>query len=332
MQSVDLQRHAMRAAFTRGSARGWVYVETTMTPTFQHHLSLIPGVIRSNRGPIKFPIDAPDRIGVITLPKLVEDRFEVGHWARVLRGPYKDDIGIVDSVQTWGVSLLLIPRLPPAWDDPKPTTHRKRKRRQHTPRPPPALFNAFHFVASRGASFATRPHEEPRFTIGSLRFECGLLRKDFDYHTISSHVVFLPTSLASAFHESGHPTVKNATFPPPHEWEFYEGELVTCLGTSHQEEIGTVRVVGRDFLTVSFVTGDTIDIPWANARKEHLSGDFVRISNGPHQGRLGWVVDIDGFELCCAEEVLQSPEFKTITVEVRFQQFEGFIYSSYYCL
>jgi transcription elongation factor len=126
--------------------------------------------------------------------------------------------------------------------------------------------------------------------------------------------------------------VKNATFPPPHEWEFYEEELVTCLGTSHQEKIGTVRVVGVDFLTVSFVTGDTIDVPWANARKEHLPGDFVRISNGPHQGRSGWVVDIDGYELCCAEEVLQSPEFKTVTVEVRFQQFEGFIYSSYYCL
>jgi hypothetical protein len=267
------------------------------------------------------------------LPKLVEDCFEVGHWARVLRGPYKDDIGLVDSVQTWGVSLLLVPRLPPAWDDRNSTTHKKRKRPQHTPRPPPALFNAFEFVASRGGSFATPLHEEPRFTIGSLLFECGLLRKDFDYHTISSHFIFLPASLASAFYESGHPTMKNATFPPPrNEWEFYEEECVTCVGTSHEEEVGTIRVVGRDFLTVSFATGDTIDIPWANARKIHLIGDFVRISGGHHQGHSGWVVDHDGLELCCAEEVLQSPEFKTVAVEVRFQQFEGSIYPSYYCL
>jgi hypothetical protein len=115
----------MRAAFTHGSAHGWVYVETRMTPTFQHLLSLILGVISSKRGLIKFPIDAPDRVGVITLPKLVEDRFEVGHWARVLRGPYKDDIGLVDSIQTWGVSLLLIPRLLPAWDDHDLTTNGK---------------------------------------------------------------------------------------------------------------------------------------------------------------------------------------------------------------
>jgi len=103
-------------------------------------------------------------------------------------------------------------------------------------------------------------HEELRFTIGTLLFECGLLQKDFDYHMISSHIIFLPTSLASAFHESGHPNLKNMTFSPPHEWKFYEEELVTCLGISHQKEIGTVQLVGRDFLNVSFIMGDMINI------------------------------------------------------------------------
>jgi len=141
------------------------------------------------------------------------------------------------------------------------------------------------------------PHEELRFTIRTLLFECGLLWKDFNYHMISSRVIFLPTSLASAFHKSGHPNLKNMTFPPPHEWEFYEEKLVTCLGTSCQEEIGTVQVVGRDFLTVSFIIEDTINIPWANAQKLYLKGDFVYISNGHHQGRSGWITGIDGYKL-----------------------------------
>jgi len=102
--------------------------------------------------------------------------------------------------------------------------------------------------------------------------------------------------------------------------------LVTCLGTSHQEEVEIVRVVGRDLRTVSFITGDTINIPWANTQKLHLEGDFVYISNGCHQGHSGWVTGMDGYKLCCAEEVLQSPEFKTFIVEARVQQFEGFIY------
>jgi len=168
MRTVDLQRHEMRVAFTRASTRGWVYVETTITPTFQRLLSLIPGVISPNYGPIKFFIDIPDRVGIITLPKLVEAHFEVGHWARVLQGLYKDDIGLVASVETWGVSLLLVPRLLPAWDDcDLTTTNRKQKRHQQTSCPPPALFDAFQFVTSRGGFFVTLPHEELRYTIGS---------------------------------------------------------------------------------------------------------------------------------------------------------------------
>ena len=80
-------------------------------------------------------------------------------------------------------------------------------------------------------------------------------------------------------------------------------------------------------LTVSFLTRDVINIPWAKARKIHIQGNFVRVLHGPHQGHSGWVVSgVDGYELCCTEEVLQLPEFKTLIVEVHFQQFEGFIY------
>jgi len=201
-----------------------------MTPTFQHLLSLIPGVISPNYGPIKFFIDILDRIGVITLPKLIEAHLEVGHWARILRGLYKDDIGLVASIETWGVSLLLVPHLLPAWDDHDlTTTNRKQKRHQQTSCPPPALFNAFQFVTSRGGSFVTPPHEEPRYTIRSRLFEFRLIWGAFDYHTISSDVIFLPTSLALAFHKSGHPTMKYVSVPPPHEWEFYEQEFVTAL-------------------------------------------------------------------------------------------------------
>jgi len=119
--------------------------------------------------------------------------------------------------------------------------------------------------------------------------------------------------------------MKYVSIPPPHEWEFYKQEFVTCLGTPFEERVGLVRVVGRDLLTVSFLMGDVIDVPWANAQKIHVQGNFVRVSHGPHQGHSGWVVSgVDGYKLCCAKEVLQPPEFKTLIVEVRFQQYEGF--------
>ena len=184
----------MHAAFTCGSTCDWVYMGTTMMLTFQCLLSLILGVISPNHGLIKFFIDVPDHVGVIILPKLIKEHFEVGHWARILQGPYKDNISLVASVQTWSVILLLIPRLPPAWDDHDLTTTRKRKRHQQTPHLLPALFNIFQFVTSQGGSFAILPHEEPRFTIGTLLIECGLLWKNFDYHMISSHLLSISLS------------------------------------------------------------------------------------------------------------------------------------------
>ena len=55
-----------------------------MMLTFQDLLLLIPGFIRSYCGVIKFPIGALNCVGTIMLPKLIEDHFEVGHWAQVL--------------------------------------------------------------------------------------------------------------------------------------------------------------------------------------------------------------------------------------------------------
>jgi len=47
-----------------------------------------------------------------------------------------------------------------------------------------------------------------------------------------------------------------------------------CVDTSCQEKVRMVWVVGRDFLTVSFIMRDTINIPWANAQKLHLEGNL----------------------------------------------------------
>ena len=64
-------------------------------------LLLILEVIRFCCVLIKFPIDLPDCVGAIMLPKLIKDHFEIGHWVQVLQGPYKGNIGLVNSIQTW---------------------------------------------------------------------------------------------------------------------------------------------------------------------------------------------------------------------------------------
>ena len=101
----------MRAAFTRGSERGWIFVEATMNSELQSLLLLTPGIIHSNRIPVKFPIDLEDRVAAITLPKGDRDRLEVGQWACIIKGNYRGDVGLVAEVEAWGVRLLVVPRL-----------------------------------------------------------------------------------------------------------------------------------------------------------------------------------------------------------------------------
>ena len=70
-----------------------------MMLTFQHLLLLIPEVISPNHGLIKFFIDAPDRVGVITLPKLIKACFEVGKCiGKCIHSHCKSGHYIVDTV------------------------------------------------------------------------------------------------------------------------------------------------------------------------------------------------------------------------------------------
>ena len=228
MRSVDLQRHEMHVAFMCGSTCGWVYVETTMTPTFQCLLSLIPGVISPNHGLIKFFIDILDHVGVITSSLKSILKLDIGRaffeaHTRMISALWLADMGCHPPSD---------PRLLPAWDNHDLTSTRKQKRHQQTPHPLPALFNVFQFVASWGGSFATPLHKEPRFTIGTLLFECGLLWKDFNYCTI--------TTVCPVTHHR-----------PPWTGHFWPRVTVTC----HRRTLHTIQWLYRFFLIFLLPTG-----------------------------------------------------------------------------
>ena len=74
----------------------------------------------------------------------------------------------------------------------------------------------------------------------TFSFDHGLLLKDFDYHSISSHNVLMPSFLLALFHASEHLAVTEATFPLPHEWELQEDEQVIIVRSEeHTSELQT---------------------------------------------------------------------------------------------
>ena len=85
---------------------------------------------------------------------------EVGKWVRVQTGSYKGDVGYVESTDSPGVRLLLVPRILP----PQPT----QKRKHSPPRPTPKLFDPIAIKrVYRSESTAASPPVTRRISIHS---------------------------------------------------------------------------------------------------------------------------------------------------------------------
>lgn len=297
-----------------------------MNRELQLLLTLTPGVIfRSPRLPVKFPIPRDDRPATLTMPTDPVDTLQVGDWARITKGPYRGDLGLVAEVGEW-IKLLVVPRLRPSFIS--RDLSKKRKRSEPIPPPRPMLFDPISFAADRGVKLTeTKPH---LYRYRTYFFEHGLLLKDFDRRAVSSKFVFMPFFLSSLMHQSDHPKIRRAIFPPPSEWEFFEGEEISIVESGivksssiffekgHLKKNGIIKVVEGQLLEVELTNGEgLIRIPWDAARKQHKIGEFVQVSHGPHQGRCGWVVLASDDEITCTEELPSQNEESVPILDVR---------------
>jgi hypothetical protein len=271
-------RHELRSVFTRGSIRGWVYLEATMNDDLRYLLKHTPGV-----GTVYQPIEFKDWVSMLTMhdSKGVP---EVGKWVEVRRGIYKGDVGYIHSVEDWGVQLLLVPRLPPpALDIP----HSKRKR-THS-RATPALFDPA--IMERVYKVEAKLIQENLYSFKGYNFEHGLIVKPYDFHSISTTVHDIPLSLFLLFRFSRHP--KLLAFPKPLEWKFYQGDDILVL-SNHDAWIptrtqGVITALRPDSVEVDLTGKGIASVPWSDIRKFVCDGDFVEVTGGEYRGRSGWV-------------------------------------------
>jgi hypothetical protein len=269
-------RHGLRSAFTRGSIRGWIYLEATMTNDLVLLLSLAPGIIRTKAGIIKHHIDFEDWTKTLSV-RDAETETAVGQWVRVCKGPYKGDTGFVSALENWGgVTLLLVPHVQLPSD---PSSKRKRS----CLLPEPKLFDP----TAIGSAHKTIKHGDGVYLFKGSTFEHGLLLKQFDLHSISSTSVHMSSYIFSLFQKSHHPSLRRAMFPRPAEWIFDENERVTFNSSGKR---GVIKVSGPYTAEVEYSNGEGIEsVPWHDLCKDVVVGDFVVVAAGPHQGRMGWV-------------------------------------------
>jgi len=129
-------------------------------------LKRIPGIIHRARdsGLILEHIDFNDGVKLLSMDRPTA---RLGGWVRVQKGIYEGDVGFVVSVESWGVQLLLVPRLSSPQVSGGPAV-----------RPLPALFydESIPFVDSR------------KYMFRNDRFEHGLIIKPFTFPSISATV------------------------------------------------------------------------------------------------------------------------------------------------
>ena len=285
LQRVD-EKYRIRSAFARGSIRGWVYLEAHMDTNVVQLLGHTPGIILNRQGVVQQGVDISDwtKLLKMTTPsEIVEPK----QWVRVCKGMYKGDIGFLISTESWGVEVLLIPRLQSDNVALAPSSKRKRTKI----RPQPALLDKF--LLER--LYDIKPAEEEQgdyFTLCGLKFEYGLLRKSLDYLSIKSDVLTMPSHNFRLFQFCGHPALDGCKFVRPQEWIFEEGEKVVVRSSGQK---GHVVAIATDYLEVDFGGENGASrCPWNDVQKAVEVGDFVVVTSGLHRmqtGFIDWVMD-----------------------------------------
>ncbi|PPQ74375.1 hypothetical protein CVT24_000864 [Panaeolus cyanescens] len=309
LQSVQQDKHRVRSAFTRGSIRGWIYLESIMDSRLVKLLKQCPGIIKTRQGIIQQGIeDISEWTKLLTMksPKNGSDSasssISPGTWVQIRKGKYKGDVGLAIVVEDWGVEVLLVPRLALAslqWlDGPSsepPQTTRKRKRGpddiDSRDSSSPNLFDPCSFRATYGRE----PHRlgDNEYRVGSTVYEHGLIRKKFDYHSLSSAVSDIPLAQHRLFQQSKHPRLDTCIFPPPFEWLFEEADRV-LIQTSKRSGFVVSNWDKKDPKTRNMIEvmcddGELLSVSYLELQKDIKLGDYVEIRRGLLQGSMGWV-------------------------------------------
>lgn len=276
-------KHHLRSAFLRSSTfRGWVYIEAQINNELIKLLKSTPGLVHRYPDVDRSQIDIGDWTRLLTMTDQSIGP-SVDSWVRVRSGLYKGDVGFLMGIETWGgFSVLLIPRLPPPYDETKSSGKRKRP----SSRPIPALFNP-EIVAY---TYPQQPvyRDDGFYHFLGSRFQHGLVYKKYNIHSVSP-ASEIPINAFHLFRDSCHP--KLTTFPRPVEWVFEEGEEVIVISSQKWGIVSQVQVL---FAEVDLHNGEgLVNISWPDLHKAFQIGDFIESMNGLESDFQGWVTEIE---------------------------------------
>lgn len=275
---------------------GYVYIEGRLDGDVKALLMKTPGIRKTKNGPVTEGIAQGDWSKVLSMKGRAE-KAVTGEWVTIRDGSiYEGDIGLVVRVESWGVELLVVPRIPSVVTEPElldgGSFLKKRKRKMAQSIPEARLWLEPEEAKARGWNVEeTSPH---CYKVGTTKFEYGLLRGFCSFFGIRPSPPFISSSTFFHFITSNHPSAIPAQYrsPQPQEWAIRHDDLIRDIESGRQ---GRVRSIEATCVVMEVEDGSgQVSVPWKSLHKEIRVGDYVEIINGPFKERRGWVVSLSG--------------------------------------
>lgn len=305
LQTVE-DKHDIRSAFTRSAIPGIVYVEGRLGVREIELLRRTPGIKAGRPLGIRRSLVEPCDYSKTLTMRNTERDLKIGDWIIVNRGLYKEDVGLVNRVHGWGVTVLLVPRLPA---DLEYSNNKKRKATYD--RPTASLFRPHQYETS--TQLKPKKIDADTYTMGELVLEHGLLSKDYEFSSVRGRPTSLSYKMFEAFESSQHPSIRNSPCLRPREWSLTEGDTVYDGLTKRD---GLVATIHPTFLEVDFGEEGLRPVSWRHTRKKLSEGDNVTVTAGMHSGKTGWVVSVTDHTAIVVEHRTEGNKSETC-VEVR---------------
>lgn len=296
----------------RESIRGSVYLECQMNPGLRQLLERIPGILRTRAGVLSKCIPHLDGVRLLRM-KEAQSSIGAGDWVRIKRGIYKGDTGLVYRAETWGVDVLLAPRI-------SYHTHDKKQKRKATPsKPPPMLFDVAAYERLHPNSLIHQ--EDGSYMRGNMQIINGLLLNRYGYSAINSQINCMPLDLFTLFCMSNHPSVLEHRPPRPSEWVFNENDQVVIKPSNKR---GFVLSSDGSHVEIEVESEGVHSISWFNVLKRFDVGNYVRIGHGRYRSQAGFVsrvVNECAHVYLRAEEAVSTSDISKDPVKVRGTSF-----------
>lgn len=283
---------------------GWVYIEGRMSAKLRELLGRCNWTRKKNTGR-KMTVRTSEggEARVAELEAQVQEvpaedwrdiisvgsQYKAGQWVRVLQGPYKRDIAIVEHVGKTNIYLLVVPRIPADGSG--------NKRKAGTKSVPARLFNptrkygGVKLVEDRRGNvesgcYKVNGHE---FVLG------GLLRIRCARGGVCSRDLYMIGDVATQFQLSELPRSWKQRMPLPIEWRF---ELKDRVRVKDCEQKGSIVELfqfedQQGACIQSELEEGIVPIRCQRLQKLFCIGEYVECRGGGAAGRQGWIEHID---------------------------------------